>query len=359
MRTTPGPPFASVVHAAGVRRPRIVAYVVRQSKRSSGVGWRVARTGVFLSYCFRVRFRLGRTRIQSEALELGLAEEGGGRIFLRATSEATPLSDADQIALRGEGYATREDAQETAERWVPRLQVAFARLRLGADFGLRSPGGMVTEHGLSMFEEMAGQRVLADAPGVLVFECDPQPRFVSIGATAVVGKPAERFLRFVDAATDRDIALGEREQLAYDLYSASFFETSSDARFLLLMMAAETLIEQEYRPEDVRAHVSRLITETRSSGLSPDHIESLVASLEGLSIESVGRAGRRLAASLGDRRYMEESASTFFMRCYEMRSQLVHGHFPRPAPGDVGIRAANLEGFVGDLLGVALLDVAD
>jgi hypothetical protein len=56
---------------------------------------------------------------------------------------------------------------------------------------------------------------------------------------------------------------------------------------------------------------------------------------------------------------MEESASTFFTRCYELRSQLVHGHFPRPASGEVGTRAASLEGFVGDVLGASLLDVAD
>jgi hypothetical protein len=124
------------------------------------------------------------------------------------------------------------------------------------------------------------------------------------------------------------------------------------------MMAVETLIEQEERPEDVRAHVTQLIADTRDSGLAQNNRDSLVGSLELLKIESVGAAGRRLAASLGDRTYMDESPS-IFTRCYEMRSQLVHGRFPRPAPGDVGSCAVGLECFAGDLLGAALLDVAD
>ena len=146
---------------------------------------------------------------------------------------------------------------------------------------------------------------------------------------------------------------------AFDLYSASFSENSADARFLLLMMAAEVLIDQEERPEDARAHVARLIAETRASDLPSNQVDSFVGFPEWLRVESVGHAGRRLASSLGKREYMDETPTRFFMRCYEMRSQLIHGHYPRPDFGEVGTRAANLEGFVGDLLGSALLDVED
>lgn len=316
------------------------------------------RPGGGLPYCFRVRLRLSkRARIQCEAEELVLSEADGGRIVLRAGGEGGSIHEAEQIALRGGRYATAEDAQRAGEQWLSRLQVALARLRVGADFGLRSPRGGVTEHGLRWFEAMVGQRMLADAPGVLVFECDPPPRFASVSAEAAVGKPVDRFMRFIEAGSDRNVVLGEREKLAFDLFSASFFETSADARFLLLMMAAETLIEQEQRPEEVRAHVARLIDATRESALATDQVESLLTSLEWLKLESIGHAGRRLAGSLGGREYMAEPAPRFFTRCYELRSQLVHGYFPRPEPGEVGTRAASLEGFVGDLIAAALIDV--
>jgi hypothetical protein len=106
------------------------------------------------------------------------------------------------------------------------------------------------------------------------------------------------------------------------------------------------------------AHLGRLIADTRGADLGADEIASLVGSLSALAErESVGRVGRRLADTLGTTEYIEgESPRVFFMRCYELRSALVHGHYPRPDRGQVGSRVAPLESFVGDLLGAALLD---
>jgi hypothetical protein len=123
----------------------------------------------------------------------------------------------------------------------------------------------------------------------------------------------------------------------------------------MLTMALETLIEQERRSDSTLAHIERLVAATRAADDLPQpELDSLVGSLRTLEQESVGQAGRRLARTLGDRKYMDESATTFFTRCYDLRSALVHGHYPRPDPGDVGGRAAALEGFVGDLLGAPL-----
>lgn len=71
--------------------------------------------------------------------------------------------------------------------------------------------------------------------------------------------------------------------------------------------------------------------------------------------ESIGQAGRRLARTLEPRTYQGFAPATFFIRCYEMRSKLVHGHIPRPDRGEVDLLAANLETFVGDLLSGSLL----
>lgn len=314
-----------------------------------------------MSYCFRVRFRLSRVRIHSDAEELLLHKDGDERVLLQPTTNVA-LQHAELLALRGERYATEVDARHEGERWASRLRVGFARLGIGADFGERSHRGMVMRAGLQMMERMTGERVLADAPGVLVFECDPPPRWASVGPISPqVGKPVERVLRVLRAAAERDLAFNERETLAFDLYSASFSETHSEPRFLLLMMAVETLVEQQERGEAVANHVNDLIDQTRNAQLPAPEIDSLVGSLDALKKESVGRAGRRLAASVGDRRYMDgqETALECFTRCYEMRSQLVHGHFPRPEIGDVSVRAAALERFVGDLLGAALLDLPD
>jgi hypothetical protein len=314
-------------------------------------------------FCFRVRFRLGVTAHIAAADDepvLAVEEEHGERVVVRARERGTALNDARDLVLVGARYVTAEAAEQAAARWVPRLQVALARLHLGADFGLRAPRSGITKHGLRMFEQQVGRRVIHDAEGrVVVYECDPPPACVALGpVTAVVGKPADRLVKLMRAAADLDVALDEREQLAYDLYSASFFEHNADTRFLTLMMALETLIEQSPRSEAAVGHLTELIDQTRASGMPAAEVASLVRSLEELAArESVGSAGRRLAGKLGDTEYVPgESPPKFFTRCYALRSALVHGEYPRPERGEVSSRAAALESFVGDLLGLPLLE---
>jgi hypothetical protein len=286
------------------------------------------------------------------------SEEHGEKVLIRARERGTALDDARDVVLVGERYDTADAANQAAALWVPRLQVALARLHLGADFGLRGPRSGITRYGLQMFEHQVGRRVLHDAEGkVMVYECDPPPAFAAMGPVGfAVGKPAHRLVELMHVAAKLDVVLDEREQLAFDVYSASFFDVNPDARFLTLMMALETLIDQEGRSDAAVRHLRALIEQTRASELTADEIASLANSLEELAKrESVGRAGRRLARTLGDTEYMPgESPPEFFTRCYALRSALVHGEYPRPERDEVNARAAQLESFVGDLLGAPL-----
>jgi hypothetical protein len=85
---------------------------------------------------------------------------------------------------------------------------------------------------------------------------------VRVEAKGVVGKPAERQLEVLRATVGGGIAMSERESLAYDLYSASFSTDSPDARFALLMMALETIIEPQPRDSTVIAQVDQFIAGT-------------------------------------------------------------------------------------------------
>jgi hypothetical protein len=81
-----------------------------------------------------------------------------------------------------------------------------------------------------------------------------------------------------------------------------------------------------------------------------------IALLSWLMDESTSQAGRRLAARLDGRIYMDQTPEKFFTSCYELRSKLVHGHHPRPDVADVNARCAPLEIFVSDLLAGELKD---
>ena len=91
----------------------------------------------------------------------------------------------------------------------------------------------------------------------------------------MLGKPEDRLLRAIAYAEQISADLPDERRLAYDLFGASFFQNVADSRFMLLMMALETMIEQRPRERDVIAHIDTLIRDTEDSRLSPNSIQSL------------------------------------------------------------------------------------
>ncbi|HEV2069439.1 MAG TPA: hypothetical protein VGR26_06565 [Acidimicrobiales bacterium] len=304
-----------------------------------------------MSYSFRIRFTMGLTvRLNLDVLESVLHRDDTVVVRLKA-ADADSIAEARKLALTGSGYGSADAATAEGGRWLSALQAAFARIHVGADFGLRGPRGSFTETGLRWAEEHFGiDRALNDESGVVVYQSDPSPRFVSTKVQAVVGKPPGKVTAAIAEALQHEATVTDQQALAYDLFSASFFQPSADARFMMLMMALETLIEEQPRSDAAVDHVNQLLALTRAAELPAVEISSLVGSLERLRSESISQAGQRVVGGLAGRSYMDESPVTFFKRCYVMRSRLVHGDVPRPTWDDVNLRAANLESFVGDLI---------
>src|SRR5207253_2800796 len=144
--------------------------------------------------------------------------------------------------------------------------------------------------------------------------------------------------------------LTEAQQVAYELFAASFSQTSPDGRYILLMISLESLIQPQRRAAAVREHVQELIRATNESGLHKNEVQSIVRSLSFLETESINQAGKRLARKLERRRYKDERPAEFFRRCYEIRSNLVHGKHPIPSIQDLNERSPHLEMFIADLL---------
>jgi hypothetical protein len=314
-------------------------------------------------YCFRLPFTMpSRTLLGLTETQFFLQDEGERRIWLKSSGvEDQRLCDATNLVVRGEGYATEDEAAQEGERWRDVISRAFARVHLAADFGDRKPFGTLTEAGEAWFSERVGHPVLGDWPGVTVFEDRSGLRFAASNAEGC-RRPSEDRNRLVltHAARLHD-PLDAPERLAFDLYSGSFFQPSADSRLLMLTMAVETLLDLQRRSDAARAHVTIMIQATEANtGLTESERDSLRGSLTWLQDESIGQAGRRLAETLEPRTYGDTAPAAFFTRCYEMRSALTHGHTPRPDRGDVDVLAANLEIFVGDLLaGRLLTDIPD
>jgi hypothetical protein len=310
-----------------------------------------------MRWAFRLRFNLGETAgLEFSGAEWVLAEGGSGpRVVMRPTDGAESVAQARRLAVVGSGYATQDDAIAAGAEWRDWVTLAFAAINVGADFGDRAPQGGMTEEGLGVVNRDLGIRLLNDVHGLMTYPDDAEVRFVSMGQpTARVSSPHPRLAQHLDTAVASHGELTAQERLAYDLYSASFNEVNADARFVMLMMALETLLDPQPRAVSVQDLVDQMI-QLVSAGEIPDNEKrSIEGSLRWLREESISQAGRRLAERLGDRRYMQENPKAFFTRCYGMRSKLVHGHARRPSRDEVSRRAANLERFVGDLISLRL-----
>jgi hypothetical protein len=314
------------------------------------------------NFTFRYRLNLSpRSRIGLETVSwktpLGRGEP---EAVLASPDGETPISASDRLVFKSEGWSSEDEAASAGRRCFPALALTLARLRVGADYGDRAPKGGFTEVGLGLLERQRGHRVLNDAHGLMVYGSEPAPVFAALGGVRPVAtSPADRFEKHMHALMASAPQLRERDQLALVLFNSSFFQDGSDARFLLLMMSVEALLDLPARSDAAVAHVDALLTMTRGSEvLTRAEKDSMVGSLNWLKRESITQTGKTLAAlRLGERKYSEKPAPRFFAYCYGLRSVLVHGGAPYPTRDEVGRTAAQLEVFAADLLTSQYLDL--
>jgi hypothetical protein len=152
-----------------------------------------------------------------------------------------------------------------------------------------------------MTEQQSGRRVSNDAHALIVFECDPSPLFAGTDAQVFVSVDATRLEQAVEAALTAEVASPAVHSLAFDLYSASAFQPSTDARLIMLVMAVETLLDPKPRPESSRAHVEHLMALSQAADLPESERASLLGSLQWLRLQSIRQAGKALAATLWGR----------------------------------------------------------
>lgn len=273
-------------------------------------------------------------------------------ITLLAPNDSQTIQEATTFILRGDGFSTEEAASTFGNQLKSALAIALAAVRVGANFGDRTHGGIVTSHGLRWLEEQQRQRMLNDVHGLMMYETDPPPRFAAVNASLLRITQMEPFERTLRDAYNSRAALNQQDWLALSLFNSSFFQSSSDSRFVLLIMAIEALLEPQMRSSVAVTHVDQLISTTQNNlSLTEDERNSLIGSLRWLRRESINQTGKKLAASrLADRTYRGVSPEDFFALCYRHRSNLVHGNVPIPDYQTIGSLSGELERFVSDLI---------
>lgn len=312
-------------------------------------------------YSFRIRLTrspLDTLDVDGNSLDL-VSDENAETVRLCSISEVVSIKNSDTWVLTSCGWSSEADAQQAGRKYFDTLMLSLARIRIGVDFGFRHLRSIITTEGLRMLEHQTGQRMFAEINGVNIYETNPQPRFASSKASAIRIVPKEKLERVFAYALGRSFALSDRERLALELFNSSFFQKTVDTRFLLLVMAIESLLEPSKRSNTAINHVDSLIASTmKCNTLIESERASMLRVLEWLKRESIGQAGRKLAASrLGNRTYGNMTPERFFTHCYTLRSKMVHGEMLFPAIKEINSISGTLEVFVSDLLSGSLLTI--
>jgi hypothetical protein len=309
-----------------------------------------------MHYSFRIRInRSNLNFINSDLTEVRLpAQDARFALFLRSAIHEKSMKEAEQLVLAGEGFTSEEAATEAGRRFEDVFMIALAKGRIGADFGDRAPKSFFTEVGLRAFFPPGERLTRNNAHGLMVYPSEPKAQFVAWGPHSLMtGMTLETFHAEFGAAAERNRKLTDRERVAFVLFNSSFFQPGADARFLLLTMAIEVLIEPAQKSSEAMQLVDGLIEQTQKSAVQRSEKDSLIGSLKWLRDESITKAGQRLAREkLGDKCYEGLSVGDYFANIYSIRSRLVHGNVPLPTFEEINTVAAQLEVFVSDLLTV-------
>lgn len=255
------------------------------------------------------------------------------QLKLAAGAPKTTLGDSDRFSVSGGAFDTSTQAQEAAESVWNALLLLSAQGRWGIDLGQAAQRSFSMSDALkNILDESSGASAVEDHLGVTVFPSVPTPIFIRMEGSGFASYPAQSFVASLADTIGRYRLVSPRAELAAGLYALNHFVARDPARFLLLFIAVEALLEPACRSQAARAHVDSLIEATRKSALPEAEIESICSVLPFQKRESIARTGRLLAEQLlATNSYDGLTPGDFFAKIYRVRCALVHrGQFEPP-----------------------------
>jgi hypothetical protein len=306
-----------------------------------------------MNYSFRIRLNRAASctlDIEEQRLDL-LVENECQRVSLNAPSNEKSIKDAERWLLIGEGFSSEGEALQAGADFQDAILLCLTKARLGVDAGHRAPKGYVTDYGLQFLSDTSGQRVLNDVHGLMTYSSEPKPVFSLVSINAVRCMNAKSFKEIFHKTISLKPNLAERDRLAISLFHESFFQRAAHARFLLLVMAIETLLDLEQKSEIASKLVGQFIQQVGSSRLVEGEKASIIGSLQWLRKESINQAGKRLSKfRLGSSAYGGRTAEQFFSYAYRLRSTLLHGRATAQTFAEIAKAVGPLELFVSDFV---------
>lgn len=282
------------------------------------------------TYSFRLRFNFSDSyRIASDATELALLTKDEVSLTLKSGATKSSLKETPRAAVLGGPFATKEKAQDAAKQAKRSILFWAVEQRVGVDFGDGRQRNQLTAEGIRYFEEQYGRPIRLDRQGIDIFETLENATFIYTSLDGQVEKSVEAFIKTFQREFPTKREITEKQVLASEIYSSSFFDIGQRSRLITLVTAVEALLVCEKRGTDVQILVDEFSRLTAASDIDSSIRQSICGSLDWIRYESIGRAGRALAdyLLLGGV-YDGKSAGAFFTKAYSLRSSLVHRGTP-------------------------------
>jgi len=315
------------------------------------------------NYSFRLRFfRSPYETVGNATSRIVLpGRKGDPEVILVLAKKGQEIGESKTWILFSSGWPSTEEAKSAGIFYSRVLERALAQLRIGADYGSRAAKSAFTKVGLEKMGKAAGGNIvkLNDVHGLMIYENAENVSLVLAQSGFQWGPSKERLIKVFKHALIHPRKLTAQEKVCLELFNASFFQGSPDARLLLLMGGLEALMEPEKKSTAISNHIDGFLSLTNESKkLTQDEKSQLKGALRQLKNESFRQAGRKFVAQqLSSKIYMQLSPERFFNYCYTLRNKLIHGSTPLPTFNETSAVAGPLQTMVSDLLSIDLLEL--
>lgn len=297
-----------------------------------------------MTFAYRIRFHLceGNT-LNSDQIRVEFNLDNCD-FRLKAAYENS-LKETHAIVLGCGGFETEEEAINQGRKLQNCLSVCGAILKRGIDVGkektLRGAGQPLKE----AFEKR-GAQLINDVHGLSVYRDDIETKVLTGHAPSItVSFRPEDFISSLKKAYSFAPDFTEREKIAFDLYNASFFESTINARFLTLVSVVEALSVVEDMNNEVIELVDHLIARSKLAKLEKKNKDSVVNRLGVLKKQSISASTKQLL-----QKYLGSEEARSFVDIYNIRSSLLHDGVLRCNESEFGKKLNHLNNMVSDLL---------
>jgi len=270
---------------------------------------------------FRIKFQLPKSYHFENTLNTIDVLRNDTRCITLSAVGANSLNESEKYILEGKNFESEDLVYINGQNARASLLLWGTKQGIGITF--LKPRGAVFQSFIDLIRNKYGVRLINEREGLNIYDDSAPTSFVTILADVRCGISTDVFINTFRGIFQNNMILTEKQNLALELYNASYSEQNDRARFLTLVTAIESLIEVPSWSKQAETHINELIKLTKTFELNEK--EELTDALVRLKKDSITNSGKVLVKKyLQDNKYDNKASDEFFKFCYDIRSQLLH-----------------------------------